>query len=132
MQNNHPTPYQDLSNKDTKIDPNILDYDLDKFKKITEEIHLESEQFENDFRHLNEKRINRFPFEVFPLKIQEIVKATNENLNFPIDFIGASILYAVSVAIGNTHRVEVKEVGLKVLFYTLLLLPKLGQIRAIH
>ena len=126
MENNHPTPYQDLSNKDTKIDPNILDYDLDKFKKITEEIHLESEQFENDFRHLNEKRINRFPFEVFPLEIQEIVKATNENLNFPIDFIGASILYAVSVAIGNTHRVEVKRGWLESSVLYLAIVAKAG------
>jgi hypothetical protein len=30
-------------------------------------------------------------------------------LNFPIDFIGASLLYAVSVAVGNTHSVEVKK-----------------------
>ena len=52
---------------------------------------------------------NPFPVEVFPELIQEIIKATNENLNFPIDFIGASILYAVSVSIGNTHRVEVKK-----------------------
>ena len=52
---------------------------------------------------------NPFPVEVFPELIQKIIKATNENLNFPIDFIGASILYAVSVSIGNTHRVEVKK-----------------------
>jgi hypothetical protein len=37
------------------------------------------------------------------------MKRINENLNFPIDFIGSSILYAVSVAIGNTHKVEVKK-----------------------
>jgi len=49
---------------------------------------------------------NPFPVEVFPEPIQEIIAATNESLNFPIDFIGASILYAVSVSIGNTHRVE--------------------------
>src|SRR5690606_26474477 len=49
---------------------------------------------------------NPFPVEVFPKPIQEIITATNESLNFPIDFIGASILYAVSVSIGNTHRVE--------------------------
>src|SRR5690606_31378505 len=38
---------------------------------------------------------NPFPVEVFPEPIQEIITATNESLNFPIDFIGASILYAV-------------------------------------
>ena len=50
---------------------------------------------------------NPFPVEVFPEPIQEIITATNESLNFPIDFIGASILYAVSVSIGNTHRAEI-------------------------
>ena len=56
-----------------------------------------------------DKHTNRFPVEVFPLAVQQIITATNENLNFPIDFIGASMLYAVSVAVGNTHRVEVKR-----------------------
>jgi len=40
--------------------------------------------------------------------VQEIISATIEHLNFPVDFIGASMLYVTSVAIGNTHRVEVK------------------------
>jgi hypothetical protein len=50
---------------------------------------------------------NPFPVEVFPKAVQEIITTTNESLNFPIDFIGASILYAVSVSIGNTHRAEI-------------------------
>lgn len=52
---------------------------------------------------------NPFPFEVFPTNIQQIITATNENLNFPIDFISSSMLYAVSVAIGNTYKVEIKK-----------------------
>lgn len=52
---------------------------------------------------------NPFPVEVFPKAVQAIITATNESLNFPIDFIGASILYAVSVAIGNTHSVEIMK-----------------------
>ncbi len=56
-----------------------------------------------------EGQTNRFPVEVFPLPVQQIITATNENLNFPIDFIGPSLLYAVSVTVGNTHRVEVKK-----------------------
>ena len=52
---------------------------------------------------------NPFPVEVFPEPIQEIITATNKSLKFPIDFIGSSILYAVSVAIGNTHRVEIMK-----------------------
>lgn len=52
---------------------------------------------------------NPFPVEVFPKAIQEIITATNESLNFPIDFIGASILYAVSVSVGNTHKAEIMK-----------------------
>ena len=52
---------------------------------------------------------NPFPVDVFPKAVQEIITATNESLNFPIDFIGASMLYAVSVSIGNTYKVEVKK-----------------------
>jgi hypothetical protein len=52
---------------------------------------------------------NPFPVEVFPQQIQQIVKATNESLDFPIDFIGASILYAASVSIGNAIHVHVKN-----------------------
>jgi hypothetical protein len=52
---------------------------------------------------------NAFPVDVFPKAVQEIIKATHECLNFPIDFIGSSILYAISVAIGNSHRVELMK-----------------------
>ncbi|MBK7812498.1 MAG: DUF3987 domain-containing protein [Saprospiraceae bacterium] len=58
---------------------------------------------------VTDKRTNCFPVEVFPLPVQQVITATNENLNFPIDFIGASLLYAVSVAVGNTHCVELKK-----------------------
>lgn len=56
-----------------------------------------------------ERKTNSFPVEVFPDPIQKVIRATNEDLNFPIDFIGASLLYAASVAVGNTHCVEVKK-----------------------
>jgi len=52
---------------------------------------------------------NPFPVEVFPNAIQEIISATNESLNFPIDFIGSSILCAASISIGNTYRGEIKS-----------------------
>src|SRR5690349_14243565 len=50
-----------------------------------------------------------FPYHVFPAKVQEIVLSTNKDLNFPIDFIGASILYSSSVAIGNSTKVQIKS-----------------------
>lgn len=50
-----------------------------------------------------------FPVEMFPPLIQQIIQTTAETLNFPVDFTGASILYASAVSIGNTHRIEVKS-----------------------
>jgi len=62
-----------------------------------------------ELQKVSEAKQNPFPVDVFPKAIQEIITETNESLNFPIDFIGASILYAVSVSLGNTHRVEIKK-----------------------
>ena len=45
----------------------------------------------NPTNEIQERKRNRFPVEVFPLPIQQVITATNENLNFPIDFIGASL-----------------------------------------
>lgn len=70
------------------------------------------ETFTNHIQDLQkevEVKQSPFPVEVFPEPIQKIIRATNESLKFPIDFIGASILYAVSVSIGNTHRVEIMK-----------------------
>jgi len=50
---------------------------------------------------------NAFPIHALPIAIQSIIKDTNECLNFPIDFIGSSILFATSIALGNTYKVEV-------------------------
>lgn len=50
-----------------------------------------------------------FPTHVFPTQLQNVINATNDCLSFPKDFTGAAILYAVSIAIGNTHIVEIKK-----------------------
>jgi len=61
-------------------------------------------------KQLNEsliKESNPFPVDVFPPLVQSIIKETNHALNYPVDFTGASILFAVSVAIGNTFKAEI-------------------------
>lgn len=52
---------------------------------------------------------NPFPVEAFPEIVQKIITSTNESLKFPIDFIGASILFVASISIGNTYKVEIKK-----------------------
>lgn len=85
------------------------EFDFDKYGIGVDDIKAEVEQHLKQGNEMQERNTNRFPVEVFPLPIQQVITATNENLNYPIDFIGASLLYAVSVAVGNTHNVEVKK-----------------------
>ncbi|MDB5274176.1 MAG: hypothetical protein JWO58_2543 [Chitinophagaceae bacterium] len=85
----------------TKINPFNITFDRTTY------INWNSEQ---DFEDHEEKyNTNGFPYEVFPPSIQDFITETNTCLNFPIDFIGVSVLYAISVATGNTHKVEFKN-----------------------
>lgn len=84
-------------------------FEFEKYGIGVEDIVSEINQYLNLSNEIQEHKTNRFPIEVFPTPIQQVITATNEHLNFPIDFIGASLLYAVSVAVGNTHCVEVKK-----------------------
>ena len=50
-----------------------------------------------------------FPVQVFPAKMQRIILELNTTCGFPIDYTASAMLAAISVAIGNTHRVGVKR-----------------------
>lgn len=104
MENHELTPDPQKSN--TKL---MLAFDFDKYGIGKDEIICEVDQILKQGKELQELKVNNFPVDAFPLSIQQIITATNEHLNFPIDFIGASLLYAVSVAVGNTHSVELKK-----------------------
>lgn len=109
---NHNAPPENVGDSDlNKIN---INFDYSVIKQVGD--NLKPIDFTNETENqckqdheIQERKTNPFPVEVFPLPIQQIITATNENLNFPIDFIGASLLYAVSVAVGNTHTVEVKN-----------------------
>lgn len=68
-----------------------------------DDIIAHGKQLLQEIKPVNE---NPFPVDVLPLAVQQIVKETNKSLNFPIDFIGASLMHAAGVAIGNTHKIE--------------------------
>lgn len=95
MENINPLP-EETQYKDT-ISPDIWS-DEGELQPITAETFL---------NHTNELKSVLFPLDVFPLPVQEIITATNKALNFPVDFTGASMLFASSVAVGNTHCIEV-------------------------
>jgi hypothetical protein len=94
--------------KDTNLNNISSKFELKKNGFGIENLKIESEQILKHCHEINNLKTNLFPLEAFPKIIQEIIHATKEGLNFPIDFTGASFLYAVSVAIGNTCRVEVR------------------------
>jgi hypothetical protein len=97
----HKSQGQDTNNnsESVKLNPEFEDLKQpETYKKHIQDLQQELEAKQNPF-----------PVDVFPKAVQEIIKDTNESLNYPIDFTGASILYAVSVSIGNTHRIEIKK-----------------------
>ncbi len=95
----HNSYIKDKENNAVSLNPQLED--LQQPETFTNHIQ--------DIQKEVEGKQNPFPVEVFPKAVKEIITDTNESLSFPIDFIGASILYAVSVSIGNTHRVEIKK-----------------------
>lgn len=65
-----------------------------------------------------------FPIEAFPKGIQDIILETFRTLKYPKDFTGTALLYAASVAVGNTLRVEVKNTWIEYsVFYFALVGP---------
>lgn len=52
---------------------------------------------------------SKFPTSIFPMKIQRIIKEVHECQNFPIDYVGASMLVAIALGIGNTHLAQLKN-----------------------
>jgi Protein of unknown function (DUF3987) len=55
------------------------------------------------------KNQTNFPYEIFPTEIMILLENAEENLNYPIEYLGTSILCACSVAIGNTFQIKLKE-----------------------
>ncbi|MDH6306850.1 hypothetical protein M2459_002133 [Parabacteroides sp. PF5-5] len=65
---------------------------------IHEALHCKGKMYGSDY-----------PVQVFPHQIQDIIYATGECLNYPIDYIAASLCFVLSVGIGNTHVAKLKE-----------------------
>lgn len=76
---------------------------------LIETIKNEANQHQRQAIAAQQRKANRFPIEVFPKTAQFVICQTNHALKFPFDFIGSSMLFAASVAIGNTFRAGVKN-----------------------
>lgn len=60
-------------------------------------------------RDYSQSSVNAFPLHVFPERLQRIIRELHDSNGFPVDYTAASVMAAISVAVGNSHRVEVKR-----------------------
>lgn len=107
---------------------------IDTLNTIGDDVHNESSPIDEikknqkvqiikglngDLKDIGGKNI--FPIDVFPEEIQNLILILKNTMNFPIDYSGCSIMYAVSVAIGNKLQLKVKNgwVEKSILFFVL-------------
>jgi hypothetical protein len=50
-----------------------------------------------------------FPLDIFPEEIQHYILECNNKLDANIDYMGCSLLWLISVCVGNTYEIEVKK-----------------------
>jgi hypothetical protein len=70
---------------------------------------LDNIDLENDFNQLTNKNSNPFPIDVYPKIMQEFAYESYNKFQFSLDYLGAGMLAAISSAIGNSLKVEVKN-----------------------
>jgi len=54
-------------------------------------------------------RVDKFPIEIFPLEIQNYILNCYSTLDSSIDYMGCSMLWLLSVILGNSLKVQVKK-----------------------
>lgn len=64
------------------------------------------EELVNEKIKIDEKQ---FPIEIFPLPIQNYIMECHNTLDSVIDYMGCSLLWVISVIIGNSMEVEIKR-----------------------
>ena len=56
-----------------------------------------------------EKKYREFPINILPPLLKNIITETHKALNFPVSYIGMSLLTAIATAIGDTCWLKVKR-----------------------
>ena len=74
--------------------------------------------------------VNIFPLDIFPLHLQKLIKELEFTLNFSIDYTSASILYAISVAIGNKIQLRVKNSWIEKSSLFMILVGRTGDVKS--
>ena len=57
----------------------------------------------------HEEAIEPFPLDIFPKKLQVFIETAAEAISCPIDFVAASVLSAISTAIGGKRKLQIKD-----------------------
>lgn len=85
-----------------------------------------------DYEYNNEDII--FPVDVFPLQFKNFILQCNERLDTVIDYAGCSLLWAVSLIIGNSLQVKVKNgwYEVPVVWFSLVGNPGIGKTPSIR
>lgn len=73
---------------------------------------------------------NVFPIGIFPDEVQNLILKLKDTMNFPVDYSGCSILYAVSVAIGNKIQLKVKNGWIEKSILFFILVGRTGDIKS--
>ncbi|WP_226064214.1 DUF3987 domain-containing protein [Kaistella polysaccharea] len=81
-----------------------------------------------DFKLVSGKNI--FPGGIFPPIMQKLIRELESTLNFSPDYTSASILYAVSVSIGNRIQLKVKNSWLEKSNLYLVLVGRTGDVKS--
>ena len=78
-------------------------YDLGYGDRLQQPLPKIEEQVKIDYSALN------FPIDIFPEGIQRYLVECNDTLDSSIDYMGVSLVWMLSVIIGNSMRIEVKS-----------------------
>lgn len=73
-----------------------IEKEIPKVEQVIEEYKIDKSQLE-------------FPIDIFPEAIQTYILECNKKLDSNIDFMSVSLLWAISVIIGNSVQIEVKK-----------------------
>ena len=95
--------------------------------KNTENINILN-SLKEDFKLISGKNI--FPTDIFPLILQKLIRELESTLNFSPDYTSASILYAVSVSIGNKIQLKVKNSWLEKSNLYMVLVGRTGDVKS--
>ncbi len=70
---------------------------------------LKPQTIKEHIQDLKDKIYAGFPLDVFPHRIKGMINATNEALNFPLEYTSCACLFAISMAIGKNIKITPRE-----------------------